>query len=224
MLNPLDIVCIAGSTIICAACCLTLRPPRRQKRPQLIDLDAPRHKAQKEWNEKYTTEGAKKKKSWWGAPMASTASMELREMLADKVFGKRDEYVYRREGDRRNWGYGIRSSESDSPRYGRGTRGHVNSLVSFDSGSEGYVTARSHLSSESGGSECKSHLTSASSGDSVYYSAKSHLSPVSSSGSGNSVYYDAVSRLSGSSSGSRSSGRGRESVGELSPISEKPEH
>lgn len=202
MLNPIDIVCIVGSSLVCVACCLTVRPPRRQKRARLLDLDTPRETAQKQWNEKYTTEGAKKKKTWWGAPMASTASVELREVLADKVFGKPDEYMYRRNGDRANWAYGVRSSESDSSRYGRGVRGHVNSLASVDSGSSGYVTARSHLSSESGNSEywsCKSYLTSALSDGSAYYSAKSHLSPVTSSGSGDSVYYDAVSRLSGSS-------------------------
>jgi hypothetical protein len=54
----------------------------------------------------------------------------------------------------------------------------------------------------------KSHLSSVSSGDSAFYSCKRHLSPVTSSGSGDSDYYDCVSRLSGSSSGSRSSGSG----------------
>jgi hypothetical protein len=153
MLNPLDIVCIAGSTIVCVACCLIIRPPQRKKRPHLLDLDTHRQTAQKEWDEKYTTEGARKKKMGWGAPMASTASVELRHVLADKVFGKPDEYMYRRTGDRGNWGYGVRSSESDSPRYKRGTRGHVNSLTSVDSGSSGYVPAQNDLSSTSRGSE-----------------------------------------------------------------------
>jgi hypothetical protein len=147
MVNALEIICIAGSAVVCMVGCLIIRPPLRKRRSHPLDVETPRKTAQTEWNEKYTTEGARKKKTLWGAPLPSTASVELRHVLADQVFGAPDEYMYRRKGDRTNWGYGVRSSESDAPRYRRGVRGHVNSLASVvDVASDGYVSGWSEWS------------------------------------------------------------------------------